>query len=277
MHLLCQWHFWGQKVKMLILNPMPDYLHFALLMDVKLKDHTTKPPAGLNKEEVKRKSKALKKRMLELQKMLYAQQRCSLLVIFQGLDAAGKDGAIRKVFSGLNPLGVYVKAFKAPTEEEKAHDFLWRVHPHVPPKGMIHIFNRSHYEDVLVPVVEGIIDEQQTRRRYEFINCFEALLHEENDTHLLKFFLHVSPEEQLRRLKERKTNPEKFWKHNDQDWEVAGKRKQYYRAYEQIFKHCSRIPWHIVPADENWYKNYYVLSKVVETLEALPLKYPSLS
>ncbi|WP_051633179.1 PPK2 family polyphosphate kinase [Thermonema rossianum] len=245
-------------------------------MTIDLKQAPTAPPASLQKEEIKEKTKALKKRLAELQKVLYAQQRFSLLVIFQGLDAAGKDGAIRKVFSGLNPLGVHVKAFKVPTEEERAHDFLWRVHPHVPAKGMIHIFNRSHYEDVLVPVVEGLIDEARTRRRYEFINCFEALLEEENETRLLKFFLHVSPAEQRRRLIERRNNPEKFWKHNDSDWEVAEKRDKYYRAYEQIFKHCSRVPWHLVPADKNWYKTYVVLSKVVETLEALPLRYPPL-
>lgn len=244
---------------------------------IDLREVPTRPPADLDKEEVKKKTKALKKRLVDLQKVLYAQQRFSLLVLFQGLDAAGKDGAIRKVFSGLNPLGVYVKAFKAPTAEEKAHDFLWRVHPHVPPKGMIHIFNRSHYEDVLVPVVEGWIDEVRTRRRYDFINNFEALLEEENETRILKFFLHVSPEEQLRRLVERRTNPEKFWKHNDEDWEVAGKRDKYYRAYEQIFAHCSRVPWHLVPADENWYKTHVVISKVVETLETLPLEYPPLA
>ena len=207
--------------------------------------------------------------------MLYAQSKYSLLIILQGLDASGKDGAISKVFKGINPLGCNVKAYKAPTEEERSYDFLWRVHKHVPPKGMVGIFNRSHYEDVLVPRVEKWINAKAVQKRFNYINSFEQLLID-HDTIVLKFYLHISPQVQLERLIERKVNPEKFWKHNDGDWETSKKWDEYMVAYEDIFENCKEPAWHIVPADKNWYKEYLIAKSIEKALSKLNLKYPKL-
>lgn len=243
---------------------------------IKLEDTATTPPHGAEKEATKAETAELVKKIHERQKMLYAQGQYSLLVVLQGLDASGKDGVMNDVFSGLNLLGVEVTSFKAPTEEELRHDFLWRVHQRVPGKGTVGIFNRSHYEDVLVPRVERWVDEETVRKRLQHINNFEQLL---ADTHtvVLKFYLHVSEQEQRERLTERMEEPTKFWKHNDGDWQVAAKRKAYYEAYEDIFEKCSEpFAWHIVPADKNWHKNYVVAKATLEALEKLPLKYPGL-
>lgn len=242
----------------------------------KLKNISSKPPHHADKEATKAETEELLEKLREKQKILYAQGEYSLLVILQGLDASGKDGAINDVFNGLNLLGVQVTAFKAPTEEERRHDFLWRIHQRVPGKGTVGIFNRSHYEDVLVPRVEGWIDQKMVKKRFQHINDFEALL-TENNTVVLKFYLHVSAEEQRDRLTERTENREKYWKHNDNDWQVAAKRDEYIEAYEDIFEHCSEAaPWHIVPVDKNWYKNYIIAKITLEALEKLPLKYPDL-
>ncbi len=242
----------------------------------KLKTISAKPPHHADKEATKAKTEELLEKLRDKQKILYAQAEHSVLVVLQGLDASGKDGALNDVFSGLNLLGVQVTAFKAPTEEERRHDFLWRIHQRVPGKGTIGIFNRSHYEDVLVPRVEKWIDQKTVQKRFRHINDFEALL-TENNTTLVKFYLHVSPEEQRERLVERTANHKKYWKHNDGDWQVAAKRDVYVKAYEDIFKHCSEAaPWHIVPVDKNWYKNYIIAKTTLEALEKLPLKYPAL-
>jgi len=241
-----------------------------------LKDSSARPPHDADKETIKAKTEEVVAQLREKQKVLYAQGEYSVLVIMQGLDASGKDGAINDVFSGLNLLGVQVTAFKAPTEEERRHDFLWRVHQRVPGKGSIGIFNRSHYEDVLVPRVEGWIDHKAVKKRFQHINDFEALLAEHN-TAIVKFYLNVSAEEQHKRLTERTENPKKYWKHDDNDWQVAAKREDYLEAYEAIFKHCSEVaPWHIVPADKNWYKTYIIASKTLEVLENMSLTYPEL-
>jgi len=243
---------------------------------LKLKDISTKPPQEAEKDDIKARTAQLLERLRERQKILYAQSEYSVLVILQGLDASGKDGAINDVFSGLNLLGVEVTAFKAPTEEELHHDFLWRIHQRVPGKGTIGIFNRSHYEDVLVPRVEGWIDRKVVKKRFRHINDFEALLIE-HKTALVKCYLHVSPEEQRERLLERTENPEKYWKHNDRDWQVAAKRDAYVEAYEDIFASCAEAaPWHVIPVDKNWYKNYLLAKITLEVLDKLPLKYPSL-
>ncbi|MDJ1495452.1 polyphosphate kinase [Cytophagaceae bacterium DM2B3-1] len=242
----------------------------------KLKNADTKPPENTDKETIKLKTTELLEQLREKQKILYAQGEYSLLVILQGLDASGKDGVLNDVFSGLNLLGVQVVAFKAPTEEESRHDFLWRIHQKVPGKGIIGIFNRSHYEDVLVPRVEKWIDDKTIKKRFKHINDFESLL-TENNTVILKFYLHVSAEEQRERLTERMENRTKFWKHNDNDWQVATKRDIYLDAYEDIFEHCSKAAdWNIVPADKNWYKNYIIAKATLKALEQLPLKYPDL-
>jgi PPK2 family polyphosphate:nucleotide phosphotransferase len=236
----------------------------------------TNAPDHLHKEEIKEETNRLLEKMQERQKVLFAQAKYSLLVILQGMDASGKDGVMNKVFSNLNLLGCRVVAFKAPTEEEKSQDFLWRIHKHAPPKGIITIFNRSHYEDVLVPYVEKWIDKEEVKKRYTHINNFESLL-ADHHTHVLKFYLHVSEDEQRERLQERLTNPEKYWKHSDGDWRDIEKRKEYVKAYEKIFSHCSEVfPWHIIPADHNWYKAYLIAKHVTETLQELDLKYPKL-
>ncbi len=242
----------------------------------KLKNQASLPPKKADKEAIKAETAEILEKLRERQKVLYAQGEYSVLVVLQGLDASGKDGAINDVFSGLNLLGVQVSAFKAPTEEERRHDFLWRIHQRVPGKGTIGIFNRSHYEDVLVPRVEKWIDSKTVKKRFRHINDFEALLAESN-TIILKFYLHVSEEEQRARLLERTENREKYWKHSDNDWQVAAKRKEYIKAYEDIFENCSEVaPWHIVPVDKNWYKNHLIAKTTLEALEALPLQYPDL-
>jgi PPK2 family polyphosphate:nucleotide phosphotransferase len=234
---------------------------------------STRAPKSLDKEKTKAKTELLKKEIHELQKILYAQGKHSFLIILQGLDASGKDGLIANVFSGLNPLGCSVYAYKAPTKDELAHDFLWRIHKNTPSRGMIHIYNRSHYEDLLFPVVNGLLDDKQIHNKIVDIKNFELLL-KNHDTHVLKFYLHISPEEQKERLTERKTNPKKFWKHNDEDWNTSKKWKDYMAAYANIFKHCDEPKWNIIPADQNWYKEYLVATIVLDALKELKLTYP---
>jgi PPK2 family polyphosphate:nucleotide phosphotransferase len=241
---------------------------------MKLKNIDTRSPKELDKATIKLETEDLLETMRDQQKVLYAQREYSVLVVLQGLDASGKDGVVNNVFSNLNLLGCDVTAFKAPTEEERSHDFLWRIHAHTPAKGIIRIFNRSHYEDVLVPRVEGWIDKKTVKRRFDHINAFEQLL-QDHGTLVLKFYLHISKEKQLERLEERLTNPEKFWKHNDGDFSTREKWDQYREAYEDIFEHCSPdIPWHIVPSDHKWYKEYLIAKTVTEALDKLDLQYP---
>lgn len=236
----------------------------------------TLPPKDADKENSKVAIKALLEELDELQNLLYASRQYSLLVVLQGMDASGKDGLIRDVFGNLNPQGVRVQPFKAPTEAELAHDFLWRIHHHVPERGMIQVFNRSHYEDVLVTRVHGMIDDATAEKRFAAINDFERLLQEHGHTVILKFYLHVSAEEQSNRLKERIQDPRKMWKYNANDEKEAGLRSQYVQMYEAVFTNCAQPSWHIVPADKNWYKEYYVARTVVEALRALDMKYPLL-
>jgi PPK2 family polyphosphate:nucleotide phosphotransferase len=235
----------------------------------------TRAPKSLSKEKTKIKTEKLKDEIAQHQKLLFAEGNRSLLIILQGIDASGKDGLIADVFTGLNPLGVDVTAFKTPSEEEQKHDFLWRVHQECPANGMIKIFNRSQYEDILVPRVSKLLDEKTIRRRMTDINNFERML-ENHGTRILKFYLHISREEQAVRLRERKTNPQKFWKHNDDDWKARRKWNDYMATYELIFKHCNMVPWHIIPADQNWYKEYLVAVKVRDVLRGMKLKFPGM-
>ena len=228
-----------------------------------------------NKKEIRKKTKNLLKEIGELQYKMYAQRKYSLLIVFQGTDASGKDGLTRGLLEYCNPIGIKIKSFKKPTPEEYAHDFLWRVHQAAPAKGDIQIFIRSHYEDILVPTVEGFFPEELVEKRYSLINDFERLL-EHNDTRILKFYLNVSPEAQEERLMERINMKEKHWKHKDGDWETRGKMGKYIKVYERIFKECNEIPWHIVPADRNWQKLYYVAEEVLRTLKSLDLQWPEL-
>lgn len=242
---------------------------------IELANERTGPPDQLDKDEVKDQTDELVDRLGELQRMLYAQGEYALLVIFQGMDASGKDGAVEKVFKACHPSGLQVFSFKKPTEEEFAHDFLWRAHKKTPPKGMIHIWNRSHYEDVLIQRVHGWIDEQQVAQRIKAINAFEELLAFDNNTIVCKFFLHISYEQQEEELMQRINEDEKHWKHNDSDWKEREYWPEYMRCYEEVLNR-STIPWVITPVDKRWYRDYIVAKALVGQLEALPLEYPPL-
>ncbi len=245
---------------------------------IKLSEISTAPSKQLDKDQHKHQRDALVDRFGELQHLMYAEGKHSLLIIIQGMDAAGKDGLLRDVFSKINPLGVKVKGFKKPTEEEFGHDFLWRVHPHAPEKGMITVFNRSHYEEVLIQRVHNWVDMERVHQRFEHINNFERLLAQENGTHILKFYLHVSHEEQHERLAERLEMPHKMWKYNPADMKESQHWDKYMEAYEDAINHCGpEIPWHIIPADKNWYKEYLVAKTIVDLLESLDMKFPALN
>jgi PPK2 family polyphosphate:nucleotide phosphotransferase len=246
------------------------------MANIKLKDISTRAPKEWDKEETKTKTAGIMEKLNELQNLLYAESKHSVLVVLQGMDASGKDGVIRKVFGALNPQGVRVQSFKAPTELELSHDFLWRIHSVVPPKGTIQIFNRSHYEDVLITRVHKWIDDKMAKKRMKAINDFEQLLQEHNSTTILKFYLHISPEEQEERLKERVHNPSKQWKYNEKDFEEAKLWDDYQAAYEDCFEHCNDVPWTIVPADQNWYKEYIIAQTLEKALEKLNMQYPGL-
>ena len=240
-----------------------------------LSEISTKAPKEFDKKETKELTVKLLEELNELQNLLYAEGKHSVLVILQGMDASGKDGVIRKVFGQLNPQGVRVQSFKAPTEEELAHDFLWRIHHHTPAKGMIQIFNRSQYEDVLITRVHEWCDDKTAEQRFGAINDFEELL-TLNNTHIQKFYLHISPEEQKERLQERLENPTKAWKYNPNDFKEAELWDRYMDMYEDVFVNCNAVPWTIVPADQNWYKEYIITKMMVDTLQNLNMKYPSL-
>ncbi|TFG89571.1 MAG: polyphosphate kinase [Candidatus Atribacteria bacterium] len=228
-----------------------------------------------DKKEIREKTKSILKEIGELQYKMYAGQKHSLLIVFQGLDASGKDGLTRGLLKYCNPIGIKIKSFKKPTPDEFAHDFLWRVHKEVPAKGDIQIFIRSHYEDILVPSVEGYYTKEMIDKRYGLINDFEKLL-EHNNTRVLKFFLNVSLETQKERLMERIELEEKQWKHKDGDWETREKFKEYSEVYERILNECNHIPWHVVPADKNWQKLYFVANEVLKVLKSLNSQWPPL-
>jgi PPK2 family polyphosphate:nucleotide phosphotransferase len=237
---------------------------------------STKAPKELDKKKTKEETEKLIRKFSDLQQLLYAESRHSLLVVFQGMDASGKDGAIKNVFSLINPQGVLVTSFKAPTEEEKKHDFLWRIHPHCPARGMIAVFNRSHYEDVLITRVHGWCDDKTAKERFIAINDFEDLISRHNETSILKFYLHISKEEQQERFNDRLNDPTKHWKYNINDTQEADQWNKYMNVYEDVFEHCNKIPWTIVPADQNWYKEYLIASTIVDHLKELKMKYPGL-
>jgi PPK2 family polyphosphate:nucleotide phosphotransferase len=211
----------------------------------------------------------------ELQFKLFAEHRRSLLVVLQAIDSGGKDGCIRRVFGPLNPQGVRVKAFTKPTERELEHDFLWRVHQHTPRKGLIQVFNRSHYEDVLVVRVHGLVDEAVWRRRYDHIRHFESLL-ADNDTLIVKFLLHISKEEQRERLQARVDDPTRRWKFSSADLAERKRWDEYQAAFHDALVETSTdvAPWYVIPADRKWFRNYAVSTILRELLEAQPMEWP---
>jgi PPK2 family polyphosphate:nucleotide phosphotransferase len=218
---------------------------------------------------------ALRDELADLQHRLYAEGKRKLLVVFQATDAGGKDGAIRHVFRGVNSQGVRVTSFKAPTKEELAHDFLWRIHEVVPGVGMIGVFNRSHYEDVLIVRVDDLAPEEVWQPRYEQINQFEKLLHDTGTT-IIKFFLHISKKEQKERFEERIENPRKRWKFSCEDLAKREQWDDYQMAYEEMLNRCTTpwAPWRVIPADQKWYRNYAICRALVQTLQGMELKYP---
>jgi PPK2 family polyphosphate:nucleotide phosphotransferase len=215
------------------------------------------------------------RRLCELQELLYAERKHSLLICLQALDTGGKDGAINHVLGAMNPQGCRVAAFKQPSAEELAHDFLWRVHKVAPARGEVVIFNRSHYEDVLVVRVHNLVPREVWSCRYDRINAFEKGLVEHN-THILKFYLHISKEEQLERFKDRLDDPTKHWKISEADYKERGFWKDYVAAYEEALSRCSteHAPWFVIPANHKWFRNLAIARIVVEHLESLQMKYP---
>ena len=213
--------------------------------------------------------------LAKLQYLLYADGTQSLLIVLQGMDASGKDGTVRHVFRDVDPQGVTVRAFKQPTPEEAAHDFLWRVHAAAPGRGQIAIFNRSQYEDVLVVRVHDLVPKEVWSKRYARIVDFEKNL-AQDDTHILKFFLHISPEEQLRRFKQRLEDPTRQWKIAESDYSERGYWNDYTRAYEAALEKTSteRAPWFIIPSDHKWFRDLAVSTIIVDTLEALRMHVP---
>ncbi len=214
-------------------------------------------------------------RLEQLQELLYAEGKNRLLVVLQAMDAGGKDGTIRNVFEHVNPQGVKVASFKAPTARELAQDYLWRVHEHTPAKGQITIFNRSHYEDVLVVRVKGFAPKGVWSKRYDHINAFEKLLADEGTT-ILKFFLHISLDEQKERLQARLDEPDKRWKFSKGDLEDRKLWPEYMKAFEDVLGKTSTdwAPWYIVPANRKWYRNLVISQVVVNTMESLKMEFP---
>ena len=258
-----------------------------------MKEYRVKPDSQLNldtcdpddtgeykkTDQGKEKAKAITVQLIgrleELQERLYANGNRAVLIVLQGMDTSGKDGTIKSVMSGVNPQGCKVVSFKAPSSEELGHDFLWRVHQKAPSKGQIGIFNRSHYEDVLITRVHGWVSDKVVKQRFNQIKEFEELLHESGTT-ILKFFLHISKDEQKERLEERIRDPEKRWKFNEGDLEERKLWKNYMDAFEDVMAATSTdyAPWYIVPANRKWYRNLVVADRVVDALENMKLKTP---
>ncbi len=227
------------------------------------------------KEDARKEIRADREELVKLQDLLYAEGKHSLLIVLQAMDTGGKDGVIRHVMSGVNPQGCTVAAFKVPTPEEMAHDYLWRIHKVVPPKRMIGIFNRSHYEDVLVVRVHSLVPKEVWGQRYEQINQFEKHL-ADNGVTILKFFMHISKDEQKRRLQDRIDVPEKRWKFSMGDLKERELWDDYMTAYEDALRLTSTdwAPWYVIPANKNWYRNLAVGRIIVETLQGFDMKYP---
>lgn len=240
---------------------------------IKLKNIITTPSKQFGKKDCIKELQVFHKKLFELQNVFYVDGRFALLIIFQGVDTSGKDGTIRHVMTCMNPMGVQVKSFKQPTEEETKHDFLWRIYPHFPSKGMIQVFNRSHYEDILVPSINQELSKEELMHRCKMLNTLESHL-ELSNIHVLKFFLHISKEEQRKRIKERLTQPHKRWKYAKEDESAADKWDEYLDVYDMIINNCNEHPWHIIPADKRWYRTRAVAKIITEHLESLKLKYP---
>ena len=243
---------------------------------VRLTHRKTDEDGGLkSKQEAAAALTKHRERLAEMQELCWASKAKALLIVLQGMDTAGKDGAIRHIFSGVNPQGCNVASFKVPTEIEAEHDFLWRIHAVTPPRGMIQIFNRSHYEDVLAPCVHKLISAKVAERRIDDINSFEKFL-ADNDTVILKFFLNISKEEQRKRLEARIADPEKYWKLSPSDFKERLYWDEYIEAYNELLSETSHshAPWFVIPSDVKWYRNLAISEILVTAMKGLKLKYP---
>ena len=238
-------------------------------------DPASTPAAPGDRDATQAATPALNSQLGSLSERLWAEGRRSLLVVLQGLDASGKDGTVKHVFLGLNPLATRATAFGQPSKEELRHDFLWRVHAKAPAAGEIGIFNRSHYEDVVAARVHRLVADKVWRRRFDLINAFEELL-VHGGTTVVKLFLHISPEEQRQRLEERRDNPDKQWKLAASDWEDGARWAEFRAAYEEAITRTSTegAPWYVVPADHKWYRNWAVSRILVDVLERMGPRYP---
>lgn len=243
---------------------------------VKLSDFDTSATGGFTQEQATTELNTHRNKLGKLQELLYAGQQNAVLIVLQGMDTAGKDGTISHIFSGINPQGCQVAAFKVPTPLESRHDFLWRCHAAAPPRGLIGIFNRSHYEDVLAPRVHKLIDGKTARRHLDDINAFEAML-VDTGTVILKFFLHISRDEQKRRLQSRLDDPQKHWKFSTGDLAERKFWPDYQDAYEDTLQHTSRkhAPWFVIPANHKWHRNLAISQILVDALTPLKLSYPA--
>ena len=237
---------------------------------INLSDYDTADTGDIKQKDAAAEQTKLEKRLVRLQELLYAAGKHSVLLILQGMDTAGKDGTIKHVMSAINPTGCHVWSFKQPTPDELAHDFLWRIHQRTPATGMLSIFNRSHYEDVLVARVHKLVPHDIWEARYDQINHFEQLL-AQNHTIIFKFFLHLSKGEQKKRLLAREDDPDKAWKLSATDWKERDLWGDYQDAYADAVGKCGtkHAPWYIIPADHKWYRNYFIAQQLVERLEPL--------
>jgi len=243
----------------------------VLLEDIK----TDATPGFKEKPDVETILRETAEKMAKLQYLMFAENKRSLLIVLQAMDTGGKDGTIRHVMTGLNPAGVHVKSFKVPSAEEMNHDFLWRIHQAVPPQGDFGIFNRSHYEDVIVVRVHDLVPRPVWKARYAQINAFEHHL-VENDVTILKFFLHISKEEQKRRIQDRMEDPERCWKLSPADFKERTYWDDYQEAYADALSKCSTewAPWYVIPADRKWFRNLAVAEIMLEALESMKMKFP---
>jgi PPK2 family polyphosphate:nucleotide phosphotransferase len=254
-----------------------DRYRVAPKSNVRLKDWSTNDTDGFHGDKAKAAEVLveLNRKLADLQGLLFAEGKHKMLVVLQGMDTSGKDGTIKHVFHTVNPLGVKVANFKRPNDTELAHDYLWRIHEHTPSDGHITIFNRSHYEDVLVVRVHDLVPKKQWRQRYRHLRDFERMLSDEG-TVIVKFFLHISKDEQKARLEERLQNPQKQWKFEHGDVDERRLWDDYQRAYEAALSKTSTedAPWYIVPSDRKWYRNLVISETLIEKLEALDMRYP---
>jgi PPK2 family polyphosphate:nucleotide phosphotransferase len=258
--------------------PQPDYPRYRVEPGDPVRLAEVNPDESEHyrrKKDVADELKRQRDRISDLQARLYGEQKRSLLIVLQAMDTGGKDGAIKGVFQGVNPQGCQVWSFKAPSNEEAAHDFLWRYHQKTPPRGMIHIFNRSHYEDVLIVRVKDLVPESVWKPRYEAINQFEHALTLAGVT-VLKFYLHISKDEQKRRLESRLADPDKRWKFSTNDIKERAYWDEYMAAFEDAINQCTtaHCPWYVIPANKKWYRNLVLARTIADTLEAMNPKFP---